>query len=244
MGNAVARKFLECGDRVVLLDANAQRLEQITPELKKRYGDDVWIEALDISSEEAIGQLATRVVEKLGPCDVLVNCAGVFRGGLLHMADTADYTIQFDVNVRGMFFMMRAVLPSMIEQGSGAIVNISSVSGIRGDYNAPLYCASKAAVIGLTQSTALDYGEKGIRINCVSPSATETPMFLDGTSDAVMSAFLEALPDHRLGKPEQIADAVLFLASEGAKHINGHNIPVDGGLTAWNGQPKQNKEEG
>ena len=92
--------------------------------------------------------------------------------------------------------------------------------------------------------TSLDYGEKGIRINCVSPSATETPMFLDGTSDAVMSAFLEALPDHRLGKPEQIADAVLFLASEGAKHINGHNIPVDGGLTAWNGQPKQNKEEG
>lgn len=244
MGNAVARKFLECGDRVVLLDANAQRLEQITPELKKLYGDDVWIEALDISSEEAIGQLATRVVEKLGPCDVLVNCAGVFRGGLLHMADTADYTIQFDVNVRGMFFMMRAFLPSMIGQGSGAIVNISSVSGIRGDYNAPLYCASKAAVIGLTQSTALDYGEKGIRINCVSPSATETPMFLDGTSDAVMSAFLEALPDHRLGKPEQIADAVLFLASEGAKHINGHNIPVDGGLTAWNGQPKQNKEEG
>ena len=79
MGNAVARKFLECGDRVVLLDANAQRLEQITPELKKLYGDDVWIEALDISSEEAIGQLATRVVEKLGPCDVLVNCAGVFR---------------------------------------------------------------------------------------------------------------------------------------------------------------------
>ena len=138
--------------------------------------------------------------------------------------------------------MMKAVIPTMLSQQSGAVVNIASASGMGGDYNMPLYCASKAAVINLTRSTALDYASEGIRINCVSPAATATPMFLSGTTDAVMNSFLAALPDHKLGQPEQVADAIVFLASEQAAHICGHNIPVDGGLAAWNGQPKQDKE--
>ena len=115
---------------------------------------------------------------------------------------------------------------------------------MRGDYNAPLYCASKGAVVSLTRAAALDYMEKGLRINCVSPSATATPMFLSGTSRNVMQAFQDALPDHKIGLPEQVADAVLFLASPQAEHICGHNLPVDGGLTAWNGQPRQDKNVG
>lgn len=240
IGKAVAKAFLALGDVVVATDANKELLGETARALAEQYGDGkVRAVPSDISREESVKELAA----KTGGCDVLVNCAGVFRGGKLHEAAKEDFDIQFDVNVRGIFYMMRALLPGMIEKGKGAVVNIASISGMRGDYNAPLYCASKAAVINLTRSAALDYAGEGIRINCISPSATKTPMFLNGTGDNVMSAFLAALPDHVLGEPSQIAEAAVFLASDAAGHITGQNLPVDGGLSAWNGQPKQEKGE-
>ena len=245
IGRATAEGFLKLDDRVVLSDVNGDKLEEAARELSSKYGEQnvAFMEA-DIANPKSVDKLAAYVQEKFGVCDVLANCAGVFRGGPVHLVPDEDYNFQFDINVRGSFNTIRAFAPGMLSKGKGAIANISSASGVRGDYNAPVYCASKAAIIGLTQATALDYAGDGVRVNCVSPSATETPMFLTGTSEAVMNSFLNALPDHKLGKPENIADAIVFLCSDAACHITGQNLPVDGGLTAWNGQPRQNKEEG
>lgn len=241
MGRAVAKAFLQNGYAIAILDMNESGLQKTLEECKKYPAEHIASYILDVSSESDVETFAKTVAARFDSIDALVNCAGVFRGGLLHESAVEDYTFQFDVNVKGTYLMMRSLIPLMLENGGGAIVNIASISGMRGDYNAPLYCASKAAVINLTKACALDYAGKGIRINCISPSATATPMFLNGTNDAVMSAFLNAFPDHSLGQPEQIADAVMFLVSDAAKHIIGHNLPVDGGLTCWNGQPKQDK---
>ena len=241
IGKAVAKKFLELGYEAVLADRNPDRLRAAEEGFGAWKGRFTCCET-DVADAGSIDALIVQVRRRKADFHVLVNCAGVFRGGLLHEAAAEDYDVQFDVNVKGTCLMMKAVLPLMLEAHGGSIVNVASVSGIRGDYNAPLYCASKGAVISLTRAAALDYMEKGIRINCVSPSATATPMFLSGTGDGVMRAFKDALPDHKIGLPEQVADAVVFLASPQAAHICGHNLPVDGGLTAWNGQPRQDKD--
>lgn len=241
IGKAVAEKFLRLGCTAVLADRDADGLRKTAEELSAWKGRFSCLET-DVTDAGSIGALAALARREKADSYVLANCAGVFRGGLLHEAAEEDYDLLFNVNVKGTCLMMKAVIPLMLEAGGGSIVNVASVSGIRGDYNAPLYCASKGAVISLTRAAALDYMEKGIRINCVSPSATATPMFLSGTGDEVMRAFKDALPDHKIGLPGQVADAVAFLASPEAAHICGHNLPVDGGLTAWNGQPRQDKD--
>src|SRR5699024_6924020 len=150
--------------------------------------------------------------------------------------------IQFNVNVKGVYYSCKAFIPLMLENKGGAIVNVASVSGIGGDYNASLYSASKAAVINMTCGMALDYAEKGIRINTVSPSATETAMFKEGSTEEIINNFTNTIPSKKLGKPNEVASVILFLTSDAAKHVTGQNIPVDGGLSAWSGQPRQDKE--
>lgn len=238
IGRAVVELLLDKGYRVFAID---MQREQILESAQSNEQEDFYAVELDVRDAEKFSELAAKMDEK-GGCDVLVNCAGVFCGNQVHQAHDRDYDFQFDVNMRGIFYATRALIPAMIKKNEGAIVNISSVSGLRGDYNAPLYCASKAAVIGFTRAIALDYAQNGVRINCVCPSATETPMFLSGTNKNVMDSFLSALPDHRLGKPTDVANAVYFLTSESASHINGQVLCVDGGLSAWNGQPRQDKE--
>lgn len=240
IGKATAKAFLKLQYKVVIADINEEGLEKTTQEFS-RWREKLFYKKTDTSNHTSVNDLAEFVKTSFGRVDVLINCAGVFKGGLLHESPEEDFDFHFDINVKGIYLMMKAIIPIMLARKSGAIVNISSVSGIRGDYNAPLYCASKGAVISLTQATALDYMAKGIRINCVSPSATATPMFLSDTNETVINAFLKALPDHKLGLPEQVADAIAFLASDKAMHICGQNLPVDGGLTIWNGQPIQDK---
>ncbi len=241
MGRATAEKFYQMGYEVVIADISQQKLDDIAREIDP---SKVFPIKVDVSSEDSVRQLALAIKEKYQKVDVLVNCAGVFEGGVVHESEVRSFDFQFDVNVKGTFLMMKYLIPFMSQQGEpSAIVNISSVSGINGDYNAALYCASKAAVIGLTKAAALDYAGKGIRINCISPSATKTPMFLNGSSQEVIRAFEQALPDHQLGTPQHIAQGIYFLASSAAEHIVGVNLPVDGGLSAWNGQPKQDKQE-
>lgn len=242
MGRAAAERLLKDGYDVILAGLSAGALEQSRQMLEQLTPGRVEHIVLDVSDETQVQSLA-QSVKSAGKClCALVNCAGVFRGGLLHEAKAADFDLQFAVNVKGMFFMMKHCIPLMLESGQPCgIVNIASVSGVNGDYNAPLYCASKSAVIGLTKAAALDYAAQGIRINCISPSATETPMFLNGSTPEVIAAFKAALPDHKLGLPVQIANTVSFLLSEDAAHIVGNNLCVDGGLSAWNGQPRQDK---
>lgn len=245
IGFATAKGFLARGYDVAITDANAQRLQKASETLSSTSADaKVHAFACDVTKMDSVLNLRDEVLRAFGRIDALVNCAGVFRGGQLHQASEDDYAIQFAVNVQGTFHTMKAFIPEMLRAGSGAVVNISSASGTRGDYNCPLYCASKAAVANLSRAAALDYAGQGVRVNCVAPSATRTPMFLDGSTQSVIDAFVNAIPDHKLGEPEFVAKAICFLASSESEHILGHVLPVDGGLTEWNGQPRQDKELG
>lgn len=241
IGKETVKAFLKLGDRVFLTDWNKDNLRFAYDELAPLTGKGMlYTKAADVSNWDDVSKLADLVAEN-GGCDVLANCAGVFRVGLLHDAPMDDFDFQFNINVRGIFNTSKALIPQMLEKKKGAVVNVASVSGMGGDYNMSLYCATKGAVIALSRAMAMDYSMKGIRVNIVSPSAVKTPMFLDGCTDDVLESFRKNMPDRQLCNPEWCANAICYLASDAAEHICGVNIPVDGGLTAWNGQPNQGK---
>lgn len=241
IGKATAKSFLKLGDRVFLTDWKEDNLKAAYDELSFLVEKGMlFAKAADVSNWDEVSKLADLVGEN-GGCDVLANCAGVFRVGLLHDASMGDYDFQFDVNVRGVFNTSKAFIPQMLDKKKGAVINVSSVSGMGGDYNMSLYCATKGAIIALSRAMAMDYSVKGVRVNIVSPSAVKTPMFLDGCTQNILESFRKNIPDRRLCEPEWCANAICYLASDAAEHICGVNIPVDGGLSAWNGQPNQEK---
>ena len=241
IGKCAAEQFLKLGDRVFITDVNEASLSAVKEEFSKIVDPSfVVTKKVDVAKVADVESLAADVTAA-GGCDVLVNNAAVFRVGLLHDAPMDDYDFQFDINVRGVFNMCKALIPQMLPKKKGAVINVSSVSGIGGDYNMSLYCATKGAVLALTRSIAMDYAVHGIHVNAISPSAVETPMFLNGASEAVLESFRKNMPDKRLCKPEWCANTIVFLASDAAEHLHGVNIPVDGGLSAWNGQPNQEK---
>jgi meso-butanediol dehydrogenase/(S,S)-butanediol dehydrogenase/diacetyl reductase len=238
VGKATAKAFLTLGDNVFITDWNQKNLDAATNELKAQ--GKVYAHAADVGKWEDVAKLAD-LVKNNGGCDVLANCAGVFRVGQIHDAPEDDYDFQFNVNVRGVFHTIKALGPQMLEKRKGAIVNVSSVSGIGGDYNMSLYCATKGALSALSRAVAMDYSMHGVRVNIVSPSAVKTPMFMTGLTDEVAELFRKNMPDRRLCEPEWVANTIVFLASDAADHLCGVDIPVDGGLSAWNGQPNQEK---
>lgn len=243
IGKATADSYLKLGYRVVVSGTNQDKLNAITKNFKEYSNKDLLLtKQADLTDYNSVLSLKEFVREKLTTCDVLVNSAGVFKDGLLHESSEYDFDIQFNVNVKGVYHSCKAFIPLMLENEGGAIVNVASVSGIRGDYNASLYSASKAAVINMTRGMALDYAGKGLRINTVSPSATETAMFKEGSTEEIINKFTDSIPSKKLGKPAEVASVILFIASDAAKHVTGQNIPVDGGLSAWSGQPRQDKE--
>lgn len=241
IGKETVKAFLKLGDRVFMTDWKDETLQATYNELKQTAeADGLFAKAADVGNYEQIVELSALVREH-GGCDVLVNNAGVFRVGLLHKAQVDDYDFQFNVNVRGVFNTSKVFIPDMLEKKKGAVINVSSVSGIGGDYNMSLYCATKGAVIAMSRAMAMDYSVKGVRVNVVSPSAVKTPMFMDGCTEDVLESFRKNMPDRRLCEPEWCANVIVYLASDQAEHLCGVNIPVDGGLSAWNGQPNQEK---
>ena len=241
IGKETARKFLALGDKVFIVDYNETTLAAVKDEFSKAFDPArVLVKKVDVSRADEVADLAADV-EKNGGCDVLVNNAAVYRVGQLHNAPMDDYDYQFDINVRGCFNTIKSLAPQMLAKKKGSIINVSSVSGMGGDYNMPLYCATKGAVHAMSRALAMDYSMQGVRVNIVSPSAVETPMFLTGASEAVLESFRKNMPDRRLCKPEWCANVIVYLASDEAEHLCGVNIPVDGGLSAWCGQPHQEK---
>ncbi len=190
----------------------------------------------DVRDEARATECVAQTKERLGGVDVLVNSAGVAGGGPVHAIATEEWDRVMDVNLRGTFLFSRATLPTMLEQGSGAIVNVASVEGIEGFEGGSAYNASKGAVIVLTRNMAIDYGRRGIRVNAVCPGFIETPLFRDvfeteGLGE-VREAIREAHQLGRFGRPEEIANAAVFLASDEASFVTGVALPVDGGYTA------------
>jgi 2-keto-3-deoxy-L-fuconate dehydrogenase len=223
IGEAVARGLHAEGADVVLADAVGERVQALAGEL----GSRARALTLDVREEDA-------VAAAMGDLDVLVNVAGI--GSTTNAPDTPLEVWEnvFAVNARGTFLCCKHAIPGMIERGGGAIVNIASVAGLVGLPNRAAYCASKGAVIALTRAMAIDHVRQGVRVNAVCPGTVDSPWVRRLVDEAGES--LDALrarqPMGRLGTPEEVAQAVLYLASDAAAFITGSGLVIDGGLTA------------
>jgi 2-keto-3-deoxy-L-fuconate dehydrogenase len=223
IGEAVARGLHAEGADVVLADAVGERVQALAGEL----GSRARALTLDVREEDA-------VAAAMGDLDVLVNVAGI--GSTTNTPDTPLEVWEnvFAVNARGTFLCCKHAIPGMIERGGGAIVNIASVAGLVGLPNRAAYCASKGAVIALTRAMAIDHVRQGVRVNAVCPGTVDSPWVRRLVDEAGES--LDALrarqPMGRLGTPEEVAQAVLYLASDAAAFITGSGLVIDGGLTA------------
>ncbi|MEL7684895.1 SDR family oxidoreductase [Citromicrobium bathyomarinum] len=238
IGAAIARRFAQEGANVVLNSRSRDDLESVASDL-----DDartLLVEG-DVSDAGFAKDLVARTVEHFGGLDCLVNNAGTATAGPLAEASDEDIDTVIDINVKGVLYLCRAAIPHLAKSdapGGGSIVNTSSVSGTGGDWTMPIYNASKGAVTNVTRGLALQLGNQGIRVNAVCPSMTKTEMS-EGirNNDERFDAFLRRIPLGRVGEPEDVAAVVAFLASEDARHVTGVNLPVDGGVSASNGQP-------
>ncbi len=235
IGSACALRFAHEGARIAGFDVND--LTNDTWRAAAEAASEVFFETGDVRDEKRVQEVIHAILEQFGRIDVVVNCAGVAGGGPVHMVPIEEWDRVMDVNLKGTFLVCKHALPKMIEQGSGNIVNISSMEGIEGFEGGSVYNASKAAVILLTKNMAMDYARKGIRVNAICPGFIDTPLATQMVlENEILADFRNRLIDGvllgRVGRPEEIANAALFLASEEASFITGHALVVDGGFTA------------
>lgn len=238
MGLAAAKLFLERGHNVLIVDMNEQRGQQVTADLQSGTEQAVYFYPADITKAEEVHKVYLFAKQKLGSIECLINNAGIFTGGMLHKTTEEAWDRIFAVDVKSVFLMSKAFVPDMIEQGGGTIVNTASVSGMLGDYNMAAYNAAKGALVNLVRAMALDYGKYNIRVNNVCPSACATPMFLSNPPE-VIETFNQANPLRRICTPEEVAEAMYFLATDASRSCNGINLEVTGGLNVHTGQPVQ-----
>ena len=231
MGLATAKAFAASGASVVLSDINEQALHQVTEEITAAGQSAIGM-VCDVTDETQAAALVARAVSEFGRLDMAYNNAGI----LGPMCDMTEETAEgFDqvnaVNLRGIWTCMKHELLQMRRQGSGAIVNCSSLGGLVGLPGRAAYHASKHGVIGLTKSAAMDNAARGIRVNAICPGCIDTPMG-DSIDPAAMKEFLKEQPIGRMGRVEEIASTVLWLCSPGASFVLGVALPVDGGFVA------------
>lgn len=224
-GAAEARLFVAEGAKVLIGDVLDDAGKAVADEL----GDACAYCHLDVRSEDDWNEVVRQAEAQFGPVSVLVNNAGILAFGALADMDLAEFQRIFEVNVNGVFLGMKTVIPAMERAGGGSIVNISSTSGLVGLPYVGAYGATKWAVRGMTKSAAMEMGDKGIRINSVHPGGIETPMIEGTDGDA---KYYTRLPVPRLGQADEVARAVLFLASDEASYIAGSELAIDGGATA------------
>ena len=230
IGEAIARRFAAAGALVVAADIDAPRVEELAAELRAAGGSAEG-RPLDVRSDAQVRSLVGDVVSHHGRIDVLVNCAGIIPLIPLEAITSADWDDVIAVNVKGVFFASRAVMTPMEKQGAGRIINIASNAGKKGSVLAGVhYAASKAAVISLTKSFAQRLAPIGIRVNAVSPGPVRTPA-VERMSPQDTNRLRLNVPVGRIGTPDEIAAAVLFLASDRADFVAGEILDVDGGIT-------------
>ncbi len=236
IGKATARRFLEEGARVAIVDKSKEAGQAAVSEFR-RLGYKPLLLTGDVTDSGEVRRMVGTVVRKFGGVDVLFNNAGILIEGTIEDVTEEDWDRIMAVNVKGVFLMSKEVVPIMLKQGKGAIVNNASCSGLVGDRNAVAYNTSKGAVVLMTKCMALDYAQRNIRVNCVCPGEIDTPMFRQEARARNMSVeeyrqeLCEYHPIGRLGVPEEVANAVLFLASDEASFITGVAFSVDGGYT-------------
>ncbi|MFZ0394027.1 MAG: glucose 1-dehydrogenase [Terracidiphilus sp.] len=233
LGLATAKAFAEAGASVVLADWNENAAQSAAAELAKR-GYTTLAVRCDVSDDEQVEAMVKQTVAAFGRLDAAYNNAGV-QGVLAETADSPrdDYDRVMAINLRGVWICMKFELQQMRKQGSGAIVNCSSLGGLVGGNQRGTYHAAKHGVIGFTKSAALEYATRGIRVNAVCPGMIQTPMFdkmiAEGQGEELNAMLKSMVPMGRMGRPEEIANAVVWLCSSAASYITGQSISVDGG---------------
>ena len=233
IGAACASRFASEGASIAGLDLAKPPAEAWDP-VESAAPGAAFYEA-DVRDEAAVSGAVAAATERFGRLDVLVSAAGVAGGAPAHLLPEEEWDRVLDTNLKGTFLVCKHVVARMLEQGSGSIVNLASVEGLVGMEGIPAYNASKGGVVLLTRNLAIDYGRKGIRVNCICPGFIDTPM-LATLREQGMEEIRERIAGahilKRLGRPEEIAAAALFLASDDASFVTGHAMVVDGGYTA------------
>lgn len=227
IGRATALAFAGQGAQVVVCDLDVSGGEQTAADIRSDGGRAIFVQ-VNVTERASVDALISAALAQFGRIDVLVNNAGVLRDRSLFKMTEQDFDFVINVNLKGVFNCTQAVAPLMAAQGSGAIINASSVVGVYGNYGQTNYVASKAGVIGMTKVWARELGPKGVRVNAVAPGFISTEM-LAGIPDKVMEDLKMKIALRRLGRPEDIANAYVFLASDEAAYITGHVLHVDGG---------------
>ncbi len=244
IGKRTVERFVEEGAKVVFCGRRRERGEAIVQEIQARnYPGEVRFFHGDVSCENDVRRLAEYVKEEFGNCEVLFTNAGVHQSGKLHETTPDQWDRIMNIDVRGVYLCCYYFLPQMLEKNYGTIINMSSVSGLLGDTDMVAYNTAKGAITNMTRCMALDYADRGIRVNAVCPGMTRTEI-LENTFHCVAGAeekFKAAYPVHYVAEADQVADAVIFLASRKVDYLNGINLPIDGGLTAHTGQPPMGK---
>jgi 3-oxoacyl-[acyl-carrier protein] reductase len=228
IGRACALALAQSGATVALAARNEAKLAEVVAEIEAAGGKAAAF-ALDVSSEESIKNGAKAVLAQFGKVEILVNNAGITRDGLLMRMKRADWDEVIGTNLTGAFLLTQALVPAMMKNRWGRIVNISSVVGRTGQAGQANYAASKAGLIGFTRSLARELASRGITANAIAPGYIETPM-TEVLNEQQRTAMMAAIPLARPGRPEDIAQSVVFLASEAAGYITGHVLDVNGGM--------------
>lgn len=228
LGLAAAEIFAREGASVAIADYNEQQGTARARELVEK-GHRVAFFQVNVADQDSVNSMVKNVIDTFGKIDILVNNAGITKDAMLKKMTLENFQRVIDVNLTGVFLCTQAVIPTMTEQGSGKIINTSSVSGVYGNIGQTNYAAAKAGVVGMTKTWAKELGRKGINVNAVAPGFIETNMTA-AVPEKILEQLKATIPLGHLGKPEDIANAYLYLASDEAKYVNGTVLHVDGGI--------------
>jgi len=233
IGAAIAARLTEDGADVAVCDVDLASARAVAERLAASFGRRAIAVRMDVADEASVGEGVAAVGERLGPVDVLVNNAGIDVIGPFLESTEDEWQRIIAVNLVGTLRCCRAVAPGMVERASGAIVNIASDAGKVGSSGEAVYSATKGGIIAFTKTLARELASKGVRANCVCPGPTDTPLLgqVAETSPRLREALERAIPLRRVARPEEIANAVAFLAAPGAAYITGQALSVSGGLT-------------
>ena len=229
IGQSIAESFAERGAKVACIGTNAERLQQTVDGINQNGGQAAAY-LCNVAVRDEVDRTAKEILERFGKIDILVNNAGITRDMLVRRLKDEDWDDVIAINLRGPFLMTRAFCEAMRKAKYGRIINITSVSGLQGNAGQSNYSASKAGLVGFTRTVALELANRHITVNAVAPGFIETDMTAS-LSDIVKQVAKDQTPVGRFGKAEDVANAVLFLASDKASFITGQVLPVDGGLT-------------